>query len=178
MELQTYQRKLAGLIKGTYTPEVDDDEHLKSIAKSENLLVTREIITWWRQLSLERYCQLTSAALKQLGIFDRETERLVARWNFSPYIEELAQEFLASLQDHELEVVGCVAKFEAALINVKQGLVNKVTVKWHHEPYAVLGAVTEGSGLDAIAPTGLYETVVSRDLPRLFEVVVHEHCSC
>ena len=171
MELETYQRKLAGLIKGTYSPEPNDDAHLKSIAKSENLLVTQEIITWWRQLCIERYCQLTSAALKQLGIFEIETERMVNQWEFSSYIEELGHQFLVKMQNHELELVACLAKFESALINVKQGIVDSVTVEWQHAPYAVLSRVVTGSGLHTIKPTGYYETLVSRDLPGLFKVL-------
>ena len=171
MELLTYQRKIAGLIKGTYSPEADDNAHLQSIANSENLMVTQEIITWWRQLSLERYCKLTSAALKQFGIFDIETQRFIAQWRFSPYVEELAQEFLAVLTNHELEIIACLARFETALINITQGSNEAITVKWHHAPYAVLNAVTTGADLHAIKPTGYYETLVSRELPGLFKVV-------
>lgn len=170
MNLLTYQRKIAGMIKDTYSPDANDHAHLLSIAKSDNLMVTQEIITWWRQLSLERYCKLTSVALKQFGIFDIETQRFIAQWRFSPYVEELAQEFLAVLTNHELEIIACLARFETALINVTQGSDEIITVKWHHAPYEVLNAVTTGADINKIKPTGNYVTLVSRELPGLFKV--------
>jgi hypothetical protein len=170
MELITYQRKLAGLIKGTYRPVEDDDTHLKSIARSENLVITREIIIWWRQLSLERYCRLTSAALKQLGIFDIETQRFITRWDFSPYIEEVSQQFLEYLQTHTLALVASLASFEDALIKVTRGSHASTIIKWQHDPYAVLDAVTTGSDLHLVQATGDYETQIAADLPGLFVV--------
>jgi hypothetical protein len=170
MELITYQRKLAGLIKGTYFPVEEDDTHLKSIASSENLVMTREIIIWWRQLSLERYCRLTTAALKQLGIFDVETQRFITHWDFSPYVEEVSQQFLEDLKSHKLALVASLANFESALIRVTQGSSAVTIIKWQHDPYAVLDAVTTGSGLHLIKATGNYETQVSADLPGLFIV--------
>lgn len=170
MDLRTYQRKLAGLIKGD-APCPDDDAHLRRIAASDNLAVTREIILWWRQLSLERRCVLTSSALKQLGIFEAETRRFVDRWRFSPFVEELAEEFLTSLADHEIAVVASLARFERALIKVKLGAVGTVSIGWRHNPYAVFDALLNGGTLRGIKSEGRFTTVVSANLPGLFEVI-------
>lgn len=170
MELKTYQQKLAGLIRGTYAVSADDNEHLKAIAESVNLEVTQEVILRWRQLSIENYCRLTARALKLLGIFHDETHQFVAAHGFSPYVEELGQDFLAALERHEIKWLASLARFERALIDVQHGTRDKVTVRWRHDPYAVLGRVIEGSALSTLQPGGQYETYIAKDLPGLFNV--------
>ena len=124
----------------------------------------------WRRLSIENYCQLTSHALKQLGIFESETQKFLTKGDFSPYVEELGQKFLAQLQSHELDLVSCLATFELALIDVQNGIRESTTISWNYDPYIVLNAVLDGKNLRALQPSGEYETRVDRKLPRLFEV--------
>ena len=97
MNLQTYQRTLAGLIRGTYEVGEDDDGAVKSIADSLNLEVAREIVRHWRQLGIERRCRLTASGLHQLGLFEEETVRFISKGEFSPYVEELGSQFLSGL---------------------------------------------------------------------------------
>ena len=170
MDLQTYQRKLAGLIKGDYSVCPDEDAHIGQIACSKNLAVTQEIILWWRQLSFERTCVLTSTALKQLGLFDRETKRLVTEWRFSPFAEELAEDFLTTLAQHELEVLASVARFERALIAAQKGNAESVSVAWTSNPYEVLDALVNGGDLNKLRRSGRFTTVVSAGQPSLFKV--------
>lgn len=171
MNLQSYQRKLAELIQGTYSVCLSDDSHLKAIAESPNLRVTQEIIVEWRELSIENYCRLTSSALKQLGMFHNEVQRFIAQHGFSPYVEELGQAFLVALETHEVKLVACLAEFERALIDVQQGTRDKITVRWRHDPYAVLAAIMEGRDLSRLQPVGVYETYVAKNIPGMFKVI-------
>jgi hypothetical protein len=171
MNLQSYQQKLAGLIQGTYSVGLSDDSHLTSIAESLNLQVTQEVIIEWRKLSIEHYCQLTSSALKQLGLFHKEVHRFVTQHGFSPYVEELGQAFLAALETHEVELIARLAEFERALIDVQQGTREKVTVRWRHDPYAVLAAIMEGRDLITLQSVGEYETHIAKNIPGMFKVI-------
>jgi hypothetical protein len=170
MDLRNYQQKLAGLIRGNFTVDPTDDSHLRSIAGSVNLEVTREVILEWRRLSIEHYCRLTSSALKQLGLFQAETQSYVAHHDFSPYAEELGNDFLAALETHSHELIASLAGFERALIDIQQGTREQATMRWRHDPYAVLDAVMKGSGLSVLQPVGLYEVHVEKDVDGLFRV--------
>ena len=170
MDLRTYQRNLAGLIRGNYAVGPADDSHLQSVAGSVNLEVTRQVILEWRRLSIEHYCRLTSGALKQLGLFSDETRNFLASHNFSPYAEELGNDFLTALETHNHELVASVAGFERALIGIQQGTRDQVTLQWRHDPYAVLDAIMKGSGLSALQPVNLYEIQVGKDIDGLFQV--------
>jgi hypothetical protein len=173
MDLRTYQKKLAGLIRGNYAVGQADDNHLQSVAGSVNLEVTREVILEWRRLSIEHYCRLTSGALKQLGLFSVETRNFPASGDFSSYAEEFGNDFLAALEMHNHELVASVAGFERALIDIQQGTRDQVTLQWRHDPYAVLDAIMKGSGLSALQPVNLYEIHVGKDVDGLFQVIKH-----
>ena len=174
MKLREYQQKIAGLINGTYPVSKDDASHLQSIAGSVNLAVTQEVIIRWRRLSIESYCQLTSRALQQLGIFEKETDEFLFKRDVSPYAEELGHKFLTRLQSHELDLISSLAKFERALIEVQSGTRERATVNWNYDPYAVLGAVLEGNHLSALQPGVEYVTRIDKTLPRLFEASLAE----
>ena len=170
MDLRTYQRTLSGLIRDDYSPGPDDDAYFRQIARSEKLEVTREIVLWWRQMSLERACVLTSRALKAFGLFEAETETFVNRYRFSPFIELLSDEFLEWLSGHRVELLATVACFERALIRSKRGSSEPVSIQWGHNPYVVFDALLNGGDLSEIAQEGNYTTVVSPDLPGGFRV--------
>ena len=171
MRLRNYQQKLAALIRGNLALDAADNSHFRSIAGSANLEVTREVILEWRRLSIEHYCQLTSSALKQLGLFQAETRNFVAHHAFSPYAEELGDDFLAALETHDHELIASLSRFERALIDVQQGTRDQVTMTWRHEPYAVLDAVMRGSGLSQLRPVGLYQVHLGQDVQGLFRVI-------
>jgi hypothetical protein len=170
MKLEHYQKKLAGLIRGTYGVKESDHVHLHAIADSINLQVTQEVISEWRMLSIENYCRLTAGVLKQLDLFREETENFISAYGFSPYVEELGQAFLLAMEQHDIDLLASVAAFERAMIDVQQGLRDDVTVKWHYNPYEVLAALFEGSGLAELEAGEEYAAYIASDLPDLFRV--------
>jgi hypothetical protein len=171
VDLQTYQRKLAGLIRGTESVDDSDDGHFRSLADSVNLRVAQEIILEWRSLRIENYCRLTAAALKQLGVFSSRVGSFLDSRVVSPYAEELGSDFLAEIETHSDDFIAAIAEFERALIDVQQGLRDTVTLQWRHDPYAVLDAIMTGSGLSHVREDGRYEIRVARDMDGLFQVV-------
>lgn len=171
VELKHYQKKLAGLIRGNYAVTADDCENLHVIADSPSLSVTQEVILEWRMLSIENYCQLTAAALKQLDLFREATAEFVRIHGFSPYVEELGRAFLLAMEEHSIEVLATVAAFERAMIEVQQGVRDDVSVTWRGNPYEVLDALMAGSGLaDFECGEEVYAVRIARDLPEVFEV--------
>ena len=170
MKLENYQKKLAGLIRGTYDVAESDHVHLHAIADSINLRVTQEVVIEWRMLSIENYCRLTAGVLKQLDLFRDETEKFISTHGFSPYIEELGQSFLQAMEQQDIDLLASVAAFERAMIDVQQGTRDGVTVKWNYNPYEVLAALFEGSGLDELEAGEEYAAYISSELPKLFQV--------
>ena len=79
-------------------------------------------------------------------------------------------QFLSGLEAHENEIIACLARFERALMDVYEGVRDSATVRWRHDPHAVLEAVTRGAGLCEVGPSGEYETRVDSTLSGLFEI--------
>ena len=172
MDLQNYQRKLAGLILGTYRVTGSDHAHLRAIADSVNLHVTQEVVLEWRMLSIENYCRLTAGVLKQFDLFQQETEMFVKKHGFSPYIEELGHSFLVAMEQHELKLLAEVAAFERAMIDVQQGTREEATVRWYYNPYEVLAAIFEGTGLAELERGQAYSIYIAQHLQELFQVTL------
>lgn len=171
MDLATRQRQLLGLLKGNDYASFDGDPYIRAIAQSKNLEVTREIIVWWRLSSLERYCVLTSKLLKQRKLFETLVQDFIGTQKISPFIEKLGRTFLESLREHEDSLVASVAQFELALIKVKQGEPNTYVIDWFYEPYSVLNNILRGEPVNEEKDKVLYQTLVSPELPTLFQVL-------
>ncbi len=170
-DLATLQRGLLGLIKGTHHVTEADEPYLQVVAHSDELALVREIATWWRAFSLERYCVLTVALLKRRGIFDEAVSTFIREHTISPFIETLSRAFLRALSTHADGLVATVAQFELALIQVKHGDPTHYTIEWAYEPYTVLQGLLTGASWEEARAQGRYCTMVSRDYPKLFEVL-------
>lgn len=171
MDLAAHQRKLLGLIKSTYQGADDDDPYIRAVADSEHLRLVREIADWWRIFNLEQYCVLTSRLLKRKGLFEETVHAFSGKSGLSPYIERLGAGFLEEMSRHHDSLVASVARFELALIRIKRGDVGRYVVNWRHAPHIILDSLIRGSPYSEKEAEGLYQTVVSIDLPGLFQIV-------
>lgn len=167
--LTAVQRGLRELVRTGATASADP--YLAEVAASDRLTLVRDVILWWRTLGVQRGCPLTSRLLVRRNVLDETVSRFVAARAISPYVEDLAQQFVTWLAGHEEdELQLAVASFERALMRVKRGDSSRYVVEWPAEPYAVMAALLSSEPL----PGGTEEprwTVISADLPRSFEVV-------
>jgi hypothetical protein len=172
MELAAHQRKLLGLLRSTYAGSTDDDAYIRRVAQSKDLAEAQRNIFLWRIYVLERTSALTFTLLKQRLLLEETLRAFIARHNISPFRETQAPAFLEALSGHPDSLIASVAQFELALLRVKQGDPCSYVVDWYVEPYAILNCLARDIPLKDRAPEGAYQTLVSRDLPHQFEIVV------
>jgi hypothetical protein len=172
MSLLTQQRQLLALLQAedpATAPGVADDAYLSQVAGSEALDVTRYIGLWWREYSIEQWCALTCALLKQRGTFTDTVRRFSLLEGLSRYIEEVGDRFLETMGAHPDPLVASVAGFELALIRAAQGDDTPRVIEWDREPGQVVASLVEGRSVED-CPVGRYRTQVSPRLPQLFEI--------
>jgi len=163
--LAEYQRHLRDLIKGRSGPP-PGDRHLAEVAQSPGLTLIREIAVWWRTLAVEGYCPWSTRLLKRLGIFQQSVKQFYSEQNVSPYVEKAGEQFLVELSGHAHPLVTALARFELAILKVKQGDTTEYTVDWDRNPDAVFVSFTTGHDLPA-SEAYIYRTYISRDIPGL-----------
>src|SRR5207247_1956342 len=115
MDLATLQRQLRNLITASDSPGADAEPYIRTVADSTQLALMQEIIAWWRAYDLERYCVLTTALLKQLGLFEATVQAFIRQQRISPFIEVLGATFLAAMSTHSELRIATIARFELAL---------------------------------------------------------------
>lgn len=170
MDLATHQRKLLGMIKGAYTPAASDEEYLQRLEGSSGLSMVREIVAWWRAFGLERTCILTSRLLKRLGRFEEAVSTFLLRPGSSSQNKRNAVDFFEMLAEDGDGLVASLARFEAAMLRVKQGDSATYVIEWGHEPMAVIDSLLHSTSPDLAKVRGRWRTIVTRSEPELFRV--------
>ena len=156
--LEQQQRALLALIKKRALPCEDSDEYLRRVAASDELGLVREIALWWRALGIERNCPLTAKLLRKTGRFDAAVESFYCRQATSPYMEEMAVQFLEMVSVDSNPLARTVAAFELAMARVAQGDPREFVIEWDRDPTAVLTALRTSDPLPE--PDGLHRTIV------------------
>lgn len=170
MDLATHQRKLLGLFRSTYQVCADDDAYIHKVAQSKDLEEGRRNIFLWRVFVLERTCALTTNLLRQRNILEEILHRFIAGNNISPFRETQAPAFLESLSGHPDHLIASVARFELALMKVRQGDPVTYVIPWKVEPDSVLNSLAKNISLKNGVPQGRYQILVSRNIPGNFEI--------
>lgn len=171
MELANHQRILLGLIKSNYKLRPEDDSYFHKVSQSKDLVEARGNIFLWRVYVLERVCVLTFALLRQRNLLEQELDAFIRQHNISPFRETQPPDFLEALSSHDDQLIASVAQFEFYLWKVKQGDLGRYTVSWSVEPHTVLHDLAKNIPIDVESiPKGDYEILISRDLPRLFQI--------
>lgn len=170
--LETLQRELLAMVKGRPSETALRSPYLLRVSQSEGLAITREIVSWWRALGLEQFCVLTTRLLKSQNRFEKEVAEFIRTGTIHPFIEELADAFLAYKSQDPDPLTACVAQFERALIHAKKGDLTEVVLRWHCNPYQVLGflLVHEGA-LERWGEECCYLTRIAASIPGTFEVI-------
>lgn len=171
MDLATHQRTLLGLLRSTYQARDDDDPYIRGVAQSRDLEEARRNIFLWRVFVLERTAVLTFTLLKRRQLLEEALNAFIAQHNISPFRETQAPDFLEALSAHPDGLIASVARFELALLKVRQGDTRTYVVPWSVEPHSILYRLARDLPLADRLPQGSYQVVVSRDLPSLFQIV-------
>ena len=159
MDLREQQRGLLRLLKkrGTVTA---DDEYLLRVSRSDELGLAREIAVWWRALGIERNCPQTSLLLKRLGRFEPTVESFYCEHSTSPYMEEMARQFLLSLSSDSDPLLAALASFELACTRLAAGEDGEFVINWDRDPNQVFQALQSNGALPA--PDGNHVVKLSR----------------
>jgi hypothetical protein len=175
--LEIHQRGLLDLIKGRGA-DGEDDPYLQRVAGSRELGMLREIALWWRKLHVERQCRFTSRLLKRLGKLDSLVSRYFRDNATSPFIEELALDFLRMLSAHPDRLIRAVSQFEFAFLQVRSGSAESFEVCWDRHPDLVIRALEEGADLPVADDEIVYRMRIGESVPGLFackrESAAHE----
>ncbi|WER48616.1 hypothetical protein CupriaWKF_27995 [Cupriavidus sp. WKF15] len=177
MHLANHQRKLLGLIRSSYQVGPDDEAYFHVVAQSRDLIEARTNIVLWRAYVLQRACVLTYRLLERRGIIGDVLGKFCMEYNISPFRETQGPAFLEMLSNHDDLIVASVARFELALLRVRQGDPNIYIIKWNIDPLGILNSLAKDVPYDgALVDQGCYEAIVSKTLPNLFNVAkVEEH---
>ena len=170
MDLATQQRKLLGLFRSSYEVTAEDDPYIRKVARSRDLAEGKKNIALWRVWVLERTCALTVNLLRRRNLLNDLIGQFMRSENISPFRETQAPAFLEWLGDSEDLLVASVARFELALIKVRDGDRRTHAVPWKVEPASVLHSLAKDLPLEAEMHAGQYEIVASRKIPGHFRI--------
>lgn len=165
-DLAQLQRGMLSLLKGR-SLEAPADSYLRRVAESNELLLAREILLWWRAFSLETYCVFTARLLSRLGIFQQAIERFFCENSTSPLLEQLSQDFLAWMSMHKDPLVASMARFERALLRVARGDSRVYQLEWNRNPESLLSAILRETELPPVETDHIYRITVSARIPKL-----------
>jgi hypothetical protein len=171
MDIASHQRTLLGLIRSTYQVGDGDDAYIQRVATSKDLKEAQRNIFLWRIYVLERTARLTFNLLKKRRLLEPVLSSFIARHNISPFRETQAPAFLEELSCHSDGLIASVAHFELALNKVREGDPRRYAVLWSVEPHGILNSLAKDLPLEDDAPEGIYQTLVSCDLPYQFQIV-------
>jgi hypothetical protein len=138
-------------------------------ASSAGLAMLREIALWWRALQLTSQCRLTALLLKRLGCFDAVVAGYFQANSTSPYIEQIARDFLHWLGNHEDPLVRAMAHFELAFVNARDGSDATVEVLWDRHPDKLFEALQRHTPLPGPEPDCVYRMRVGKNVPALMD---------
>jgi hypothetical protein len=172
--LAEYQKTLLDLMKGRTTAAPFTDPHLAELAQSPGLGLLREIAVWWRGFAVETNCPWTAQLLKKLGEFDSSVEAFYRGQNVSAYVEKAGEQFLLQMSSNPVPLVAAMARFELALMKVKQGDAETHCVEWDRNPEQVFQFLKSVRDLPPIEPGMIYHTYIARDIPEMVRCEVSQ----
>lgn len=168
VDLAAYQASMKALLRGEQPPCAD--AHVREVARSAQAEVAREVVAWWHAWRIERYCPLTSALLQRLDQFEAAVAADLRSSGPRHFIETTGAQFLAAMHAHPDPLVAAVARFEDAMLRVKQGDEAEFRVAWPCDPRPVLNALVLGTPLDTAPAPGAWRIVVAHHLPGMMQV--------
>lgn len=161
--LERQQRGVLALLK--QRPAIQaEDRWLESVSVSREIGMLREIALWWRRYQIEAQCRYTSRLLKRLGCFEDEAAKYFRASATSPYIEELALDFLQSLANHPDPLIRSVAAFESACLKLRAGILGDCQIVWDRDPSLTMAALDKSDPIPASEPGIAYVMKIDKGI--------------
>jgi hypothetical protein len=158
ISLEEQQRGLLLLLKNR-SVSTDGDQYLCHVAASEELILAREIAIWWRALGIEQNCPNLSMLLKRLNCFESSVEAFYGHHTASPFMEEMAAQFLDVMSSNADPLIASMSSFERAVLNASQGDVREFEISWDRSPEDVFAALR--NNLPLPPPDGCHRVTVA-----------------
>jgi hypothetical protein len=117
--------------------------------------------------ALESICPWTMRLLKRLGRFECSVEQFCLGQNVSPCAEKAGEQFLFAMSASREPLVLAMARFELALMRVRQGGADEYLVIWDRNPELLFQSLRSGSDLPPVEASVHYRTCIARDIPGL-----------
>ena len=168
MDLAAHQRGMLELVRGRRPPPHQLDLYLSKVASSKGLSIVRKIVAQWQIYDVRRSCPLTATALGG----GRRFERIVRQVRFElsdAFPESRARAFLTHAEACG-GVVGSVATFELALMEVRSGGGLPRIVDWDRDPTAIIQGLLNGRRVGRNAKKGRYRMLIDPALPELVTI--------
>ena len=144
---------------------IDSDPWLASVVRSPGLQILRQTASWWQRFQIESTCRYTSRLMKRLGCFESFLESHFSGRPAPPAIEELAAQFLTSLEAHDHPLVRAVAQLELFGMGSADAPTRSMPIDWDRNPEAVMVALDRGQTLPEVEPGVRYRMRLSSREP-------------
>jgi hypothetical protein len=144
-ELAERQRAMLAVLKGRTAgaPSVGPR------AEGPHLELLREIVFWWRDLGVTRYCSFTAKILRRRGDFGSVLAGFIRDCPGSALIEEQGDLFLDYVSRDPEPLVAALAATERALIRSRLDEARPETIiAWRHDPEAVFDFILNDVSFD------------------------------
>jgi hypothetical protein len=168
--LSELQAGLLELVKQGRLPTGCTDSYLQVVAVSPELVVVREVITWWRRQTVEACAPFTSRLLQREGRLNVAAAQLSARPDLSPFRDLATRQFLSALTEDLDPIVAACADFELSLLKSHTDASGAAFMtRWPCNPYLAFEAIMRGTPLPRMELEE-FETEVSATIPDYFKV--------
>jgi hypothetical protein len=164
LSLAEQQQCLLAILQGRPV-DTNDDAWLESVTESRELILLREIASWWQQFQIEWQCRYTSRLMKRMGCFPEYVAAHFRENPTLPSIEELTTQFLSSLQNHQNPLLHAVAAFELACIAFADNPELTATINWDRNPEQVMKALNSFEPLPELEPGTRYVLQIGAEFP-------------
>jgi hypothetical protein len=169
MNLADHQRGVRSLLCGRAVETTD--AYLDGVAGTEAVALVQEIASSWRNFALGRTCPLTIGALRLHGSLEATLAAHHRKGGHSPFLEVLAQQFLAVVAAHDDALVAAIAQFERSAHRARTGAASpddEVVIDWPCDPWEALQAVLDNQPLPP--PTRHCRTRAAATTPDQFTI--------
>lgn len=149
-----------------------NNPYLAELEASKHLRRIQYISVWWRAKQIEQYSFLTAKLLKISGLYEQFVEEFLRNQPYeSAFIEDTGNKFLNYVAvAHPHSLAGSLAKFEVAILTIRQGMDETTEINWPFSPQPIIDALLTNQFASLTFIKGNYKTLVSSQLPEYYRI--------
>jgi len=121
-------------------------ENHQNTAILPGLEMINEITAWWQRSQIELQCRYTARLMKRFGCFE---QCVAEHFRFHPMpasIDEMASQFLSSIEQSSDPLLSAVARFELARLSPPSANQTRI-IFWDRDPDQVMVALNGSTNL-------------------------------